>query len=1252
MICKFNIIIKDISHYYLILLLIVILISGNLSKTKFRKINYETIIIVEINEIGKQKIISQYYPPPSQVYINEEKQIEISRDNIYDFKKEQNTIKMIWNDPLTSFNSMFNDCSKLTKIEFINLETSNINNMDTMFYGCSSLTSLDLSNFVTTSFTSMRNVFHGCTSLKSINFNNFDTSNVTLMSSMFYGCSSLTSLDLSNFKTSLVTSMSTMFQDCTSLKILNIKSFDTSNVINMEAMFYGCSSLISLDLSNFITTNVNNYGNIFGRCKSDLIYCFNDNLINDIKIALQNLNSEIDKDCSNICFTNNDKKIIIEKSICVNECSEDDEYKLEYHNICYKSCPEGTLNSFENICEKIYINDQYCNIENIECFDYIPEGYYLNNSYQKIIDKCNIKCKNCTSDSNKNNLCIFCNNNEGYYPKYEELANNSGYINCYKNEIDGYFFDNINGLYIKCYETCKQCNGEGNKYNHNCKECYANFFLNLTNCHENCSFYYYYDSENEYHCTFNDKCPDDYNKLIIDKKKCANNCDNDYKYEYNNICYKECPNGTFISSGNNYKCKGIDEIPDGYFLNDSTLRTIDKCNIKCQKCSSESTQYNMCNSCNNNKGYYSKENEFLNYNIDCYSGLIEGYFLDNISNIYRKCYQTCKECKEKGNSINHNCTKCYSNYILNNTNCIETVENVETVEIAENVETVETVENVETVETVENVETVEIVENVETVEIVENVENCSYYYYFDSSNKYQCTKENECPKDNNKLIIDIGKCINDCSLDDIYKYEYNNTCYKLCPDGTINSFNNICENESQKDYLYKNIITNESLKNCSGTFFFQEICGIKNNNNKAKDELIKNIKNDISHGLMNSLISNLINGDSNDLLRIENDISYQLTSSNNQNNNKYNNISNIFLGECENILKIQYKINPNETLLIFKLDYFKPNSLIPIIGYEIYHPTTKQKLDLKYCEKLFLQYNIPVVIDENNLFKYDPNNEYYNNECIPHTTDNGTDIIINDRQNEYNNNNLSICENNCTFKKYDIDNKKSICECEIKPKDIIISEIVNNNDILNYNFIKKNQSSNFVSMKCYYTLFTKDGILKNFCSYILIFIIILFLISGIIFYKCGYYLLEDIINNLKYNKSKNKNKNNIYKFGSKADKKISTIDRNNKKNKKRKNKNKLEPPNKKNKVSKEDSKLYNQKKKIKGKNTDFKNKIKQNISYDINKSSSKLKFKIKNKLNIFDEKKSNKLDKKINKLPIFNDFELNYCNYQIALLYD
>ena len=94
------------------------------------------------------------------------------------------------------------------------------------------------------------------------------------------------------------------------------------------------------------------------------------------------------------------------------------------------------------------------------------------------------------------------------------------------------------------------------------------------------------------------------------------------------------------------------------------------------------------------------------------------------------------------------------------------------------------------------------------------------------------------------------------------------------------------------------------------------------------------------------------------------------------------------------------------------------------------------------CKDELINFNIPVSIDKNNLFKYDPNNEYYKDECYPYTNEYGTDILINDRQNEFKENNMSLCENNCTYNGYDNETKKSKCECTFKSKDLIISELL------------------------------------------------------------------------------------------------------------------------------------------------------------------------------------------------------------------
>ena len=105
---------------------------------------------------------------------------------------------------------------------------------------------------------------------------------------------------------------------------------------------------------------------------------------------------------------------------------------------------------------------------------------------------------------------------------------------------------------------------------------------------------------------------------------------------------------------------------------------------------------------------------------------------------------------------------------------------------------------------------------------------------------------------------------------------------------------------------------------------------------------------------------------------------------------------------------------------------------LPVIEYEVYNPKTKAPLNLSICENYSINIKIPVSIDENNIFKYDPNNSFYNDKCYPYTTINGTDITLNDRKNEYNNNNLAVCENNCNYVEYKNETKKVTCECKVK----------------------------------------------------------------------------------------------------------------------------------------------------------------------------------------------------------------------------
>ena len=178
-----------------------------------------------------------------------------------------------------------------------------------------------------------------------------------------------------------------------------------------------------------------------------------------------------------------------------------------------------------------------------------------------------------------------------------------------------------------------------------------------------------------------------------------------------------------------------------------------------------------------------------------------------------------------------------------------------------------------------------------------------------------------------------------------------------------------------------------------------------------------------------------------------------------------------------------------------------------------------------------------------------------------------------------------------------------------------------------YNFSRKDSSSNMISMKCAYTLFTKDGILNNIANYILLLFILLFLISSIAFYKCGYPLLEDDINEIielkKEDKENRENKNiietNCIKIKTNKIKKA--------KNKRRKKK-KFTNPKKENEISLN-----------KSNNISSFNKIKLVNKGDsvINQKNSKKKFT-----------KPNNLKTRVK----FNDFEINVMSYKNAIKHD
>ena len=359
-------------------------------------------------------------------------------------------------------------------------------------------------------------MFYQCYDIIEINMYNFDASKCTSMTSMFSACKALTSLNLSNFITSSAESMNWMFRNCLSLTSLNLSNFDATRVTNMAEMFENSTNLEYINMKNFNRNNLNSIYNILKNIPNNIVICINeDNNENKILPQIKNI------PCHSIHCSDDwkfkQKKIIQETGECVDNCAQNEKYKYEYNGKCIENCKNGfltdTKNSITNICK--------CELE---------------------------KCLTCSQEALNKNLCSKCN--DDYYKMENDPSNIGEYFNCYK-EFEGYYLDKNNSLFKKCYDTCETCEIKGNNISHNCIKCNKKYSFELIigeyiNCYENCSFYYYFDNENYFHCTSSLSCPKEYPILLADKNECIK--DDKIKIETTEIILGEYTTSKYITS--------------------------------------------------------------------------------------------------------------------------------------------------------------------------------------------------------------------------------------------------------------------------------------------------------------------------------------------------------------------------------------------------------------------------------------------------------------------------------------------------------------------------------------------------------------------------------------------------------------------------------------------------------------------------------------------------------------------------------
>ena len=197
---------------------------------------------------------------------------------------------------------------------------------------------------------------------------------------------------------------------------------------------------------------------------------------------------------------------------------------------------------------------------------------------------------------------------------------------------------------------------------------------------------------------------------------------------------------------------------------------------------------------------------------------------------------------------------------------------------------------------------------------------------------------------------------------------------------------------------------------------------------------------------------------------------------------------------------------------------------IPKMEYEIYYPlnqSTLIKLNLTTCIGTKVDISVKVSINDS-LDKYNSSSDYYNDICTKAKSEGNIDITINDRRNQYKENNMSLCEENCNLVDYDYENEKAKCSCDVKLSIPLLDDIKFNKKDLYKSFINIKNMINLNVMKCYKEVFNKKSLKNNYGFFIVLLIILFYIIFIFIFRFKSYIKLLTIISEIVFSlKAKN-----------------------------------------------------------------------------------------------------------------------------------
>ena len=971
---------------------------------------------------------------------------------------------------------MFYNCRKLKTVDTGegDLNYKNVSNMREMFYNCISLTSVDLQNFVSNKVIDMFKMFYNCKNLESIG-GSFKKLGVSDATQMFYNCIKLKSLNFYPYYAANEINMNQMFYNCNKVETITLRIdhyyYGYKFVpIDMDFMFYNCYDLKSLTIDHMNTAKTKVMSYMFYNCKnleylSLLTTWTNDKVVN-MRGVFQNCESIVSLDLSGF-YT---PKVQIMWDM-FKGCSNLRNLIVSNFDTSRVTDMQSMFNGCSNLISLDISNFKTRSVQ------------YMNKMFQNCVNLQSLNFRQITSDSlgTMHRMFYHCNNLKylNIYSLIEDIQSIEEILEgtptnfelCIEDERKIPNIFNILKNKVNFKRDCsKNCYGNNNRmYDSVAKQCCATSFYNgrcyaqcpgKTNknttesiaCYDfDCDYYYSYDQ----HSCWN-SVPDGYyenGNQTVDK--CDPNC---------KTCIERATKCTSCDNSLNsinrflYLSKCISSCDYSY----SNENGINECfcyDRKCKYCSEESMEYGLCVTCNT--GYFQKSDEnFDNGFVNCYKDP-EGYYFD--SGIYKPCYPSCKKCDFTGNKTYHYCTSCNS-------------KNPYPVPMEDN------------------------------ERYMNCYPNCTFNFYINDTYDQICLTKTGCT-DVAPLYYDKTKlCDKKCNKK--HKNLFRSSCFEFCPLESAqfsNATGHYCKSVCPFERPFELVKEQICVDSCTIMERYYKLCVTNYEGEKApivQNMLMLDVKSDI----IDSFNANFITKYSNVVFDDKN-IIYEITSTKCEYHDPRTTI--IDLKECEPMLKEYYGIRENEPLYILKIDADVAGKEGATIEYEVYYPFNGKnlnQLDLSICEGVEITIGYPMDISGENLDLYDRNSGFYNDICYPYTNENGTDVILEDRQKEFAENNRSLCEENCEFLGNDDTTGRVECSCEIKFGLSLISEIKIDKDKL-YQFMDITNIANFNVMKCIKLLFSKEGMLTNIGFYTTFPLLIAYFVCIVYFNKKEYKLI-------------------------------------------------------------------------------------------------------------------------------------------------